>query len=163
MNRHYDTAEYARIAADLRRHFANCAITTDIMVGFPGETDVEFEESLAFAEAVGFAKAHVFAYSRRPGTRAADMPGQIPKAVKEERSRQMIALTSRTRAAFLQGQIGQVVSVLFESRTPDGMYEGYAENYTPVRVGWPDNLCGQICRVRIEAALDGWCLGALCG
>ncbi len=163
MNRHYDTAEYARIAADLRRHFPSCAITTDIMVGFPGETDVEFEESLAFAEAVGFAKAHVFAYSRRPGTRAADMPGQIPKAVKEERSRQMIALTSRTRAAFLQGQIGQVVSVLFESRTPDGMYEGYAENYTPVRVGWPDNLCGQIRRVRIEAALDGWCLGALCG
>lgn len=86
MNRHYDAAEYARIAGSLRRHFDNCAVTTDIMVGFPGEDEAEFAQSLAFAEEIALAKAHVFAYSRRPGTRAADMPGQVPRAVKEARS-----------------------------------------------------------------------------
>ena len=161
MNRHYDAVEYARIAGSLRRHFDNCAVTTDIMVGFPGEDEAEFAQSLAFAEEIALAKAHVFAYSRRPGTRAADMPGQVPRAVKEARSARMIETTLRTRAAFLAAQVGSRQPVLFESRTADGMQEGYTPNYTPVRVRADEPLAGSIREVRIVSAHGDWCEGEL--
>ena len=160
MRRHYDTAEYTRIVQSLRAHFENCAITTDVMVGFPGETDAEFEQSLSFVESLGLAKAHVFAYSRRPGTRAADMPGQLPGAVKEARSARMIEATDRTRAAFLAGQAGRTVGVLFETRD-GGALDGYAENYTPVRVFTDKDLRGQIRRVLIISADGARCVGTL--
>ena len=160
MRRHYDTAEYMRIVQSLRAHFENCAITTDVMVGFPGETDAEFEQSLSFVESLGLAKAHVFAYSRRPGTRAADMPGQLPGAVKEARSARMIEATDRTRAAFLAGQAGRTVGVLFETRD-GGAFDGYAENYTPVRVFTDEDLRGQIRRVLITSADGARCVGTL--
>ena len=160
MRRHYDTAEYTRIVQSLRAHFENCAITTDVMVGFPGETDAEFEQSLSFVESLGLAKAHVFAYSRRPGTRAADMPGQLPGAVKEARSARMIEATDRTRAAFLAGQAGRTVGVLFETRD-GGALDGYAENYTPVRVFTDEDLRGQIRRVLITSADGARCVGTL--
>ena len=160
MRRHYDTAEYMRIVQSLRAHFENCAITTDVMVGFPGETDAEFEQSLSFVESLGLAKAHVFAYSRRPGTRAADMPGQRPGAVKEARSARMIEATDRTRAAFLAGQAGRTVGVLFETRD-GGALDGYAENYTPVRVFTDEDLRGQIRRVLIISADGARCVGTL--
>ena len=88
MNRHYDAQEYRAIVRNLRAAFPNCAITTDIMVGFPGETEKEFAESLAFAEEIAFAKVHVFSYSRRPGTRANDAPDQVPEQVKNQRSKE---------------------------------------------------------------------------
>lgn len=160
MRRHYDTAEYTRIVQSLRAHFENCAITTDVMVGFPGETDAEFGQSLSFVESLGLAKAHVFAYSRRPGTRAADMPGQLPNAVKEARSARMIEATDRTRAAFLAGQAGRTVGVLFETRD-GGALDGYAENYTPVRVFTDEDLRGQIRRVLITSADGVRCVGTL--
>ena len=161
MNRHYDSAEYARIVAAMRAHFPNCAITTDVMVGFPGEDEAEFAQSMAFVQEIGFAKAHVFAYSRRPGTRAANMPGQVSRAEKQRRSAQMIALTGQSRAAFLQSQVGLVVQVLFESRLKDGLLEGYADNYTPVRVAGPETLQGKLLPVRVTAAGEDWCLGEL--
>lgn len=161
MNRHYDTAEYAAIVKRLRTYFPGCAITTDIMVGFPGETQEEFCQSLAFAEQIGFAKAHVFAYSPRPGTRAATMPDQVSKAEKEKRSAQMIALTNRTRAEYLAAQIGKEAQVLFETLLSDGCYEGYTETYVPVRMQSTDDLRGKICRVRIHSAEDGWCSAQL--
>ena len=106
MNRHYTADEYRTIVRNLRASFANCAITTDIMVGFPGETEEEFAESLAFAKEIRFAKAHVFAYSRRPGTKANDAPDQITQRVKEERSRRMIAATQQTQSGLLPSTIG---------------------------------------------------------
>ncbi len=161
MNRHYDTAEYARIAADIRRAFENPSLTTDIMVGFPGETEEDFAESLAFARDMGFAKAHVFAYSRRPGTAAAQRPGQIPNAVKEERSRRMIAAMEEVRSAFLMSQLGRTEEVLVETtRSPLG-YEGFTKNYTPVYLNCAESLCGTICKMRLEAVLDGHCVGTL--
>lgn len=160
MRRHYDTAEYMRIVQSLRAHFENCAVTTDVMVGFPGETDAEFEQSLSFVESLGLAKAHVFAYSRRPGTHAADMPGQLPASVKEARSARMIEATDRTRAAFLAGQAGRTVGVLFETRD-GGALDGYAENYTPVRVLTDEDLRGQIRRVLITSADGARCVGTL--
>ena len=161
MNRHYDTAEYTRITESLRRHFENCAITTDIMVGFPGEDEDEFSRSLAFAEKTAFAKVHVFAYSQRPGTRAAVLPQQVSKAEKTSRSARMIELTERTRADFLKKQVGRAVSVLFESHVTDGVYEGYSENYTPVHVHSDADLRGSIRLVDISGAESDFCTGAL--
>ena len=161
MNRHYTTAEYRQIVGDLRKAFPNCAVTTDIMVGFAGETEEEFAKSLAFAKEIAFAKVHVFAYSRRPGTRAYDMPGQVANKVKEDRSREMIAATLATQRAFFAAQTGRVEEVLFEQERDRNVYEGYTRNYTPVRVASAAPLQGQIRQVRLTQALEDFCLGEL--
>ena len=161
MNRHYTTAEYRQIVGDLRKAFPNCAVTTDIMVGFAGETEEEFGESLAFAKEIAFAKVHVFAYSRRPGTRAYDMPGQVPNREKERRSREMIAATLETQRAFFAAQTGRVEEVLFEQERDRNVYEGYTRNYTPVRVASAAPLQGQVRQVRLTQALEDFCLGEL--
>ena len=161
MNRHYTTAEYRQIVGDLRKAFPNCAVTTDLMVGFAGETEEEFAKSLAFAKEIAFAKVHVFAYSRRPGTRAYDMPGQVPNREKERRSREMIAATLETQRAFFAAQTGRVEEVLFEQERDRNVYEGYTRNYTPVRVASAAPLQGQIRQVRLTQALEDFCLGEL--
>ena len=161
MNRHYTSEEYLAIAERLRRYFDNAALTTDVMVGFAGETEEDFQESLSFVKSVGFAKVHVFPYSQRKGTKAADAPGQLPPAVKEERAARMTALTDDSRREFLRSQVGRVEEVLFE-RLRRGYLEGYTKNYTPVHVFSEDNsLCGQICCVRLIAAEDETCVGEL--
>ncbi len=161
MNRHYDTAEYARIAADIRRSFDNASLTTDIMVGFPGETEQDFLESVSFLKEMKFAKAHVFAYSRREGTAAAKRPDQVPPAVKEDRSRRMIEAASEIRKEFLKSQLGRVEEVLVETtKTPLG-YEGFTKNYTPVYLDCGAELCGTVCKVRLDAVLDEHCIGTL--
>ena len=149
MNRHYTTGEYRQIVRDLRRAFPGCAITTDIMVGFAGETQEEFEASLAFAQEMAFAKVHVFAYSRRPGTRAYTMADQVENRVKEERSRRMIAVTKATQQAFLQAQVGQVEEVLFEQQKARGLWEGYTPNYTHVLLPSGEDLGGRVLPVRL--------------
>ena len=161
MNRHYTTAEYRQIVRNLRQAFPNCAITTDIMVGFAGETEEEFAASLAFAKEIAFAKVHVFAYSRRPGTRAYDMPGQVTNKVKEDRSRQMIAATLATQRDFFAAQVGRVEEVLFEQEREKNVYEGYTRNYTPVRAASAIPLQGQVLPVEITQALEDCCLGKL--
>lgn len=159
MNRHYTPDEYRRIVANLREAFPNAAITTDIMVGFPGETDGEFAENLAFAEEIQFAKAHVFAYSRRPGTKAYDAPEQISNKVKTERSHRLMQAVTATRRAFHEQQVGLTEAVLFEQPCGDNLYEGYTMNYTPVRVYSKQDLSGKILPVRITAAQDDHCTG----
>ncbi len=158
MNRHYDTNEYRTIVKNLRAAFENAAITTDLMVGFPGESEEEFKESLAFAEEIGFAKVHVFAYSRRPGTRANDAPDQVAQSVKEQRSREMIKATQKTKEEFFTRQLGRIEPVLFERECEKGVYEGYTENYTPVRAHSGKNLGGQILPARITQALSDFCI-----
>ena len=161
MNRHYNSEEYRRLVEDIRRAFPNPSITTDIMVGFPGETREDFEASVCFAQEMGLAKAHVFIYSPRPGTRAAEMADQVPQAEKKARSLRMIEVTDQTRRAFLRSQVGREEPVLFETaQTPYGV-QGYTPNYTPVCVQCEKALCGQIRRVRITAALNDCCLGEL--
>lgn len=161
MNRHYDSAEYRRIVQDIRKAFENPSITTDIMVGFPGETEEDFRQSADFAKEIGLAKAHVFAYSVRPGTRAASMPDQVSQREKEQRSSRLIEVTNATRQAFLQAQVGREEEILFETtQTPYGI-EGYTPNYTPVCVEAHEDIRGQIRRVRITAALNDLCLGEL--
>lgn len=161
MNRHYTADEYRTIVKNLRTAFPNAAITTDIMVGFPGETDDEFTASLAFEKEIGFAKAHVFIYSRRPGTAAAKVSEQVPPQVGETRSKKMIAAAQETRLNFFRRQIGLTEPVLFERECECGVYEGYTENYTPIRAASGENISGKIILVKISEAFDDFCTGEL--
>ncbi len=160
MNRHYTAAEYTVLAGKLRERFADCTITTDIMVGFPGESEEDFAQSMAFARQIGFEKMHVFPYSVREGTRAASMPGQIPKAVKAARAKEMGALAQEMREQFFRAQIGKEYEVLFE--TKKGAYNtGHTKNYLPVKVATEENLQDSIRTVRITAAGKEDCSGEL--
>lgn len=160
MNRHYTAAEYMDIVRMIRSVFENSAITTDIMVGFPGETDAEFEASLAFFESVGFAKAHVFAYSPRAGTKAASLNEQVRKSIKDQRSHRMLAAAEQARGQFLSSQAGKIVPVLFETSEKD-LNSGYTMNYTPVHVSCAKNLQGTIRQVRLTGVSDDACVGQL--
>ena len=131
MKRKYDTARYLQSVRLLQEAFPGCAVTTDMIVAFPGETEEEFLQSLAFIRQCGFADMHIFPYSRRPGTPADKMPGQHSNAVKEERSHRAIAVAEEMRLAYLQKLEGQPLQVLFEE--PEGEYfTGHAPNYVKV-------------------------------
>lgn len=157
MNRHYSAEEYSELCKKLRASFPDVAITTDIMVGFPTESEEDFAENVRFAQKIGFEKVHVFPYSPREGTKAAKMP-QIEKSVKEKRSHIMIEKTEEIRREFLKSQIGKIVEVLFETRHSDGYIEGYTRNYTPVKVKG-ELPCGEILKVKITAVDGDFCVG----
>jgi len=159
MNRHYTTKEYARVAERFRALFPGAAITTDIIVGFPGETEEEFRQTLSFVRELGLARAHVFSYSIRKGTAAAEMPDQVDPKVKERRAAQLSQLTDETRAAFYQAQVGLEQPVLFEAKTHPQVVTGHTPNYTPVTVDCPDNLRGEIRMVKITSAGPDGCTG----
>lgn len=129
MNRRYTTEEYLRSVALLREASPSCAITTDVIAGFVGETQQEHEETLAFVERAAFARIHVFPYSRRRGTKADAMPGHLPKRVREARAAELIRLGDRLETAFVAGMAGKRANVLIESGG-----EGYTENYVRVRI-----------------------------
>lgn len=150
MRRRYTTDEFRRACALLRQAFPGCAITTDVITGFPGETDAEFEETVAFCREIGFARMHVFPYSARQGTKAAQMPGQVPRAAREERARRLIAEGNRMALAYCQGQIGKEAEVLIEETDENGLSHGYTAQYIycSLRGGSP----GTVCPVRITAA-----------
>ncbi len=134
MNRHYTTAEFAALCAKLRRLFPGCALTTDVMVGFPGETDDEFAASCRFIQDMAFSRVHVFAYSRRAGTVADRMPHQLPNTVKTARSKQMLDLCRQSAIQYAQNYIGKTVNVLLETAYPDGTTDGLTDTYLSVRV-----------------------------
>ena len=159
MNRHYDTAEYLAIIAQLKRHFPGCAVTTDIMVGFAGETDEEFAASLAFAESAGFARIHVFTYSVRPGTAAAARTDHIPENVKAKRYALMSAAAERVYAAFLGSHAGKTADVLIQKRTSPDFAAGLTPDYTPVRIYGSSARRHDIVTVHITEARDGYCIG----
>ena len=133
MNRHYNSAEYFELCKKLRNSFKGTTITTDIMVGFPGEIHDDFAASLEFAKKIGFEKVHVFPYSIRPGTPAAKMPDQIEKSEKERRAALMSNACDEIRNTFLNNQIGRTLDVLIEEHH-DGYAQGYTANYTPIRI-----------------------------
>lgn len=159
MNRKYTSAEYKHIVDKLRSSFNCPGITTDVMVGFAGETEQEFNESLSFVKAIAFSKVHVFAYSRRKGTKAYDYPDQVTNAVKEQRSKLMIDATTKTAVEFCKSMISLSFSVLFEREIEDGIYEGYTENYIHVIASSETDLCGQIHLVEITEANGTTCKG----
>ena len=137
MKRKYDTARYFESVSLLNKHFPGCAVTTDMIVAFPGETEEEFLQSLAFIQKCGFADMHIFPYSRRPGTPADKMPGQHRNDTKESRSAEAISVAEGMKKAYLEAQIGRVQEVLFEEM--DGPYcAGHTPNYCKVYVPSPD-------------------------
>lgn len=160
MNRHYDTAFYLDLVKRIRSIFPDAAVTTDIMVGFAGETDEEFNASASFVKKVGFARSHIFAYSRRIGTVADTMPNQVPKSEKHRRSKIMAEIAKNSENEFLTAQIGKTPSVLFET-AKGGVQEGYTENYTRVCVNSKECLTGQILPVLITSVENGYCIGKL--
>lgn len=157
MRRRYDTARYLESVALLKRHFPGCAVTTDMIVGFPGETEAEFQESLAFLRKCSFASMHIFPYSRRPGTPADQMPGQLGNAVKEARSAAAIAVAEEMNRSFRESMIGTVQAVLFEEEA-GSLWTGHAPN--SIRVYAPgEALHNRVLDVRITGLYGDGVLG----
>ncbi len=159
MKRKYDTARYYESICLLREFFPGCAITTDMIVAFPGETEEEFRQSLDFIKKCGFADMHIFPYSRRPGTPAADMPGQLPNAVKEERSRRAIAVAEQMSREYRENLIGTTQTVLFEDREGE-YFTGHAPNYVRVFASG-ENLHNQIRQVTIREVFKDGVVGTI--
>lgn len=160
MNRKYDTARYYESVRLLNEYFPGCAVTTDLIVGFPGESEASFEESLAFIRKCALTKVHIFPYSRREGTPADKMPDQVPKAVKEARAARAAAVAAELEDAFHSALIGTVQEVLFE-QPEDGLYAGHAPNYAKVYVRSDEALRNRTCRVRITEPCREGVLGEL--
>ncbi len=159
MNRHYTAEEYTGIVSRLREYFPDCSITTDIMVGFAGETDEEFEQSLEFAKKTGFARIHVFTYSVRGGTAAEKRRDHVPENVKAERYALMSAAAERANESFLRSNIGKRYDVLVQKRTSPDFAAGLTPNYIPVRIFGSDAQKHDIISVKITGAENGYCTG----
>lgn len=160
MNRHYTADEYKELCDKLRNSFKDCSLTTDIMVGFPAESEEDFESSLNFAKEMRFEKIHTFPYSVREGTAAAKMAGQLQKKVKSERAKRMIALADEMRSDYFKNQAGKIYEVLFERKK--GEYNlGHTKNYIPVKVKSEENLQDRILKVKITESDEEYCEGKL--
>ena len=157
MNRHYTTEEYAAGCEILRRYFDNPAITTDVIVGFPGETEEEFEETKAFLERIGFYEMHIFKYSRRAGTRADRMPDQIPEQVKSVRSEILLKLEKQMSKAYRESFLGRNKTVLLEEKTEINGREymiGHTMEYVKAVVPYADNLKNKMTEGILKEALN---------
>ena len=150
MHRRYDSAEYMRAVTTLRRFMPDCALTTDVIAGFPGETDAEHNETMAFVEKVAFARIHVFPYSRRSGTVADRLENQVPEDIKKIRTAELIELGNKLEMNFVKCTENTVQTVLFETED-DEFSEGYTQHYVRVRAR---AVPGSICKVRINC-FDG--------
>ena len=159
MGRKYDCARYYESVKLLWDFFDRPGITTDLIVGFPGETEEEFARTLAFLSRCAFSAMHIFPYSRRSGTPAASMPGQCPNAVKQARARQAAQLAGEMRRAWLERWVGRTLSVLFEEEK-DGLWRGHAPNYTEV-LAPGSGLHNVICDVEITGVREDGLLGRL--
>lgn len=157
MNRRYTTEEFERGVQLLRRAFENATLTTDIIVGFPGETEEEFNTTYKFLEKIKFYKMHVFKYSQRKGTRAAVMPNQVDGSLKEERSRKLIALSNKNEEEYNRSYIGKSVEVLFEDAHVEvgrTYRKGHTTNYIVVKVETEEDWENEIKKVKI-VGVDG--------
>ena len=157
MNRHYTREEYKALADSLRSAFKDASVTTDILVGFPTESEADFCETVDFAKSIGFEKIHIFPYSKRNGTPAAAMP-QLSNAIKDDRAKRLGAAAAEIRKEFLLKQVGKVYEVLFETEHPK-FSEGYTKNYTPVRIYDGKDRKGKFINVLITDAGDDYCVG----
>ncbi|MDU3124598.1 MAG: tRNA (N(6)-L-threonylcarbamoyladenosine(37)-C(2))-methylthiotransferase MtaB [Finegoldia magna] len=144
MNRKYDTDLYEKTINLIREYYPNAAITTDIIVGFPGETDEDFEKTLNFVDKIQFSKIHVFKYSNRKGTVASKMKNQVSGLVKKERSKLLIEKSKYYTDKFLDNMLNQPIKVLFESKNDDGYIKGYTTNYIRVKREYNPNLSNKI-------------------
>ncbi len=161
MRRRYDTAQYELVCEKLRRAFPDCSITTDIMVGFTGESEEDFLETMAFAEKIGFAKIHVFPYSIRKGTLAAMRSEQVLPHIKSDRAKRMNMLAAQLEENYLSAQAGKEFTVLIEKPQSDEYSNGYTESYIPLRIYGEKIKRHSLVRVRITGAEAGYCTAVL--
>ncbi len=161
MNRKYTTSEYKEIVEGLRSNYPDVAITTDIMTGFPGETDEEFSKTLEFVKEISFADAHIFQYSPRKGTPAAKRDDQISPDIKEKRSKQLISICNKSKNAFISSYIGKTMEVLFEQPAKNIYFEGKTSNYITVYVKTKENLQGIYKNVLIEEVKNSIAYGTI--
>ena len=150
MNRKYTTDQYREAIKRLRGAFENPAITTDIITGFPGETEEDFNTTLDFVKEIAFSEVHVFPFSPREGTKAFDMKDQIEKRVREERAKKLIEVASKLHEKYLASFVGEKAEVLFEQKISDDEYEGHMRNYIKVRVKSTRDLTHKIVMVKLE-------------
>jgi threonylcarbamoyladenosine tRNA methylthiotransferase MtaB len=162
MNRPYSIAEYERAVSLTREAIPDLAITTDIIVGFPGESEKEFEESYGFCQRMGFANIHVFPYSARVGTVAATMPHQVGEKVKKERSQRMLTLTRQSQQHFRERFLGQYTTVLWESRLDETTWSGLTPNYLRVHTRSDRDLTNRLLKVRLLADSAPGLWGKIC-
>lgn len=161
MNRHYTTEQFKEVVDGLREVFPDCAITTDIMTGFAGETDEDFNETLDFVKNIAFAEAHVFQYSQRRGTPAAKRPNQVSPEIKEARSKAIIEVTSKSRDEFLNLHIGRTMDILYETTASDGLWEGKTANYITVHANFRENIGGEFKKTLLERVENGIIFGKI--
>jgi len=162
MNRHYSSEEYAEIVEKLRSAFKNPAITTDIMVGFPDETEEDFEKSYNFVKKMNFSQAHIFPYSRREGTIAYKMENQVNESVKNERSKKMAEITTKSHIEFMKSHINGVYPVLFEREQSTEFHNGHTPDYLFIKVlkkSCEKSLRNQIFYVKIDKIENDCCIG----
>lgn len=156
MNRHYNSSEYETIVNKIRRAFKNASITTDVMVGFAGESDEEFKKSLDFVTKIRFLKVHTFPYSVREGTRAAEFENQIGAEIKKKRAAIMIEQTEKIRTEILSEKLNQTVSILVEGKIRGGYFMGYTPDYIPVYLKKYSGAVGEVIDVKLcSLYLDG--------
>lgn len=166
MGRRYTTKEYKSVIDRLREYIKDVAITTDVMVGFPGETEEEFLKTYKFVEEICFSKMHVFKYSRRKGTRAYNFPNQVANHIKEDRSKKLIELSNRCEYKFMESFIGKTLEVLFEQpvKNMEGYVEGLTDNYLSIAVkGDIKLLRNEIFPVKIKEIKDNFLIGEIEG
>ena len=156
MNRHYSRGLYKKVAHKLKKLRPEVALTTDVIVGFPGESDKDFQDTVKFVKEVGFSKVHVFPYSKRKGTRAVTMDDQVAEDVKKVRARELQGICEEMRASFVDGQIGSEHQVLFEQkvRGRGDAWEGFTPNYIKIEVESDEDLLNEIRLVRLEEPSD---------
>lgn len=150
MNRHYTTETFKNIVDLIREYFPKAYISTDIIVGFPGESDEEFNETLNFVKDIGFSKVHIFPYSPRQGTKAAAMTDQVESQLKQERVKRLTEVELQERKAFLEDNDGEITEVLFEREIRPNIYSGYSKSYIPVETYSEENLEKKIKQVKLE-------------
>lgn len=161
MHRPYDTQRFSRLLADIREQVPDVAITTDIIVGFPGETEGDFAVTLDFAKKCGFAKMHIFPYSKRKGTPAAEMPQQVDEAVKSERAARLAQVDDALHQSTLAAMVGKVEEVLFEQPVDAAHMEGLCGPYLRVVAAGGAELANQIAKVKITGVQDDYLVGEL--
>ena len=161
MHRPYDTARFTQLLQQIRAQVPDVAITTDIIVGFPGETEEDFATTLAFAEKCGFAKMHIFPYSKRKGTPAEKMPNQVDEAVKGERAARLAAVDEKLHQAMLKQMVGKTEEVLFEQPVDAVHMEGLCGPYLRVVVPGTSELANTIAQVKITGIVDDWLTGEI--
>lgn len=160
MNRKYTAKQYKQAVELLRDNIADCAFTTDVIVGFPGETDKDFEESMHFVDSLSFSKVHIFPYSKRKGTKAAQMDGQLTSQIKKEREHKLLQVELKNRKAFTESFVGKTVKVLTEKCT-DGICNGFTPNYIQTKFAGSDELCNKIVNVKITKADENYLYGII--